>query len=783
MQEKVKILKGLKSVLEKEISSGYSNKAIKYGLEKTVSVAIKQFPIWNGFWTQKVLDLVNDYDKKSLDERKIVIDKVYEIIEKAILFYSSEDFWNKQLQYIKGIGPKKAKLFEKLEIKTLYDLITYYPREYDDRSKLKKISELKQDEKVTVKVKIIEYEEGKTLYKKIPILKAKVVDNSGVAFAVWYNQKYIKQALPPGTQVLLSGIPQRVLRHWEFENPEYEVLEEEEEKELIHVGRIVPIYSLTAGLTQKVIRRIIYDALTEYAMFIEDPIPQSLKQKNNLLDKPVSVWEKHFPTSFLTLGSATKRLLFEELFIIQLLLLRKKQEIEKLKAPIFKTDTPLVEKFISELPFELTNAQKRVWEEIKNDLSAGKPMHRLLQGDVGSGKTIIAVLSIICAYENGYQSAFMVPTEILAEQHYSRLKKYFEPLGIEVGLLTSSVSKKEKNRIYADLAEGKLFVVVGTHALIQEDVKFKKLGLVIIDEQHRFGVIQRSILWKKGENPHLLVMTATPIPRTLAIVLYGELDVSVIDELPPGRKPVMTYLATKKDRKKIYDFVAEEIMQGKQAFVVCPLIEESEKLEAESAKKLFEELQKFYPHIPMGLIHGLVPKDERNMIMEKFRNGEIKMLVATTVIEVGVDVPNASIMVIEDAHRFGLAQLHQLRGRVGRGSEQSYCFLIADISTEEARKRLEVMVETNDGFKIASEDLNIRGPGEFFGVRQHGAPTIKILNMNLTDLSQNMRLFEIARQEAISVLKNEIEIKDSEKLILEKHLSVNIPYKEKGIVL
>jgi len=367
-------------------------------------------------------------------------------------------------------------------------------------------------------------------------------------------------------------------------------------------------------------------------------------------------------------------------------------------------------------------------------------MHRLLQGDVGSGKTVIAALAAILAYDNGYQTAFMVPTEILAEQHYNRLKKIFEPLGIRIALLTSSTPKKEKTYIYLDLAEGKLPVVIGTHALIQEEVTFKKLGLVIIDEQHRFGVIQRAKLWKKGENPHLLVMTATPIPRSLALVLYGELDISIIDELPPGRKPVITYLFSKRERKKVYSFVEKEIMKGKQAFVVCPLIEESEKLEAESAKKLYEELKKFFPQFKIGLIHGLVPSEERNRIMEEFQKGEIQILVATTVIEVGVDIPNASIMVIEDAHRFGLAQLHQLRGRVGRGSEQAYCFLIADLKGEDATERLKIMVETNDGFVIANKDLEIRGPGEFFGTRQHGA-----LNSLIVDLTKDMKLFEIAR--------------------------------------
>ncbi len=779
MSTEIKLLKGLKKILEDEISSNFSDKSIKYGLEKALTVALKQFPLWNGFWTQKILDLIKDYSKRTYEERVQAVVRIKDIIERAIEFYTDEKFWEKSVQFAKGVGPHRAKLLNKLEIHTIYDLITYYPRDYDDRSKLKKLSELKPGEKVTIKVKIIDYEETKTLYKKIPIIKAKISDNTGWAYAVWYGQKYIRQALPPGTKVLISGETRRVLKHIEFENPEYETLDEEEEKEFLNVGRIVPIYSLTSGLTQKVLRKIIYDALTDYSIFLEDPLPKYLREKYNLMDKPVSVWEKHFPTSLLTMASASKRITFEELFFLQLNLAKKRREIEELSAPVFNTQSELVEKFLNSLPFKLTRAQEKVWGEIKTDLSSGKPMHRLLQGDVGSGKTVIAALATILAFDNGYQTAFMVPTEILAEQHYSRLKNIFEPLGIKISLLTSSTPKKEKSYIYLDLAEGKLPVVIGTHALIQEELTFKKLGLVIIDEQHRFGVIQRAKLWKKGEAPHLLVMTATPIPRSLALVLYGELDISIIDELPPGRKPVITYLFSKKERRKVYSFVEKEIEKGKQAFVVCPLIEESEKLEAESAKKLYEELKKFFPRFNIGLIHGLVPREERTRIMEEFQKGEIQILVATTVIEVGVDIPNASIMVIEDADRFGLAQLHQLRGRVGRGSEQSYCFLIADLKGKNAKERLKVMIETNDGFVIANKDLEIRGPGEFFGTRQHGT-----LDTLFVDLTKDMRLFEIARNEAFEVVKNQNErIEEYEKALLNKWLNKYIRGELKEIVL
>lgn len=771
----IKILKGLKEILEREISFNYSNRSTKYGLEKTLKVAMKEFPLWKGFWSTKALELISNYSSKAYEERKKIISEIYGIINSALEVYSKEDFWNRPIQYIKGVGPKRAKLLNKLDIKSLRDLLYYFPRDYDDRSKLKKVAQLIPREKVTLKVKILDYEESRTPYKRIPVLRAKVSDGTSYMYVVWYNQRFIKQNLPIGTEVLISGEVKKFLRSFEMENPEYEILEEEKE-ETLHVGRIVPIYSLTQGLSQKIMRQIIYDIITQYSIFIEDILPEKIKQKYNLMDKPISVVEKHFPTSFLLMGSATKRLVFEELLFMQLTLAQKKKEIELLSAPVLNTESQLVKRFLDKLSFKLTSAQEKVWEEIKYDLSLGRPMHRLLQGDVGSGKTVVAAMAILLAVENGYQSAFMVPTEILAEQHYNRLKSLFEPLGIRIGLLIGSLPKKDKLSILEELNQGILFVVIGTHALIQEEVKFKNLGLVIIDEQHKFGVIQRSNLWKKGKNPHLLVMTATPIPRTLALTIYGELDVSIIDTLPPGRKPVSTYLFSTSERKKVYSLVEKEVLSGKQSYIVCPLIEESEKLEAESASKLYEKLKRVFPNFNIGLIHGLIPKDERSRIMEDFRNGKIQILVATTVIEVGIDVPNASIMVVEDAHRFGLAQLHQLRGRIGRGETPSACFLIANLKGEEARERLKVFVSTNDGFLIANKDLEIRGPGEFLGIRQHGLP-----DLHLTDLTRDLRILEIARKEAFEILREDVNLEKEENIPIKRWIIRE--KKEKTLVL
>ncbi len=638
-----------------------------------------------------------------------------------------KELLKRNVQHIKGIGEAKAKLLNKLGIFTVEDIITYFPRGHEDRSRLKKINELVYGEAcafegiIASKVSEHKFRKGLSMYKVL------IKDETGSITATWFNQHYIGKVLRIGESFIFFGKMAGKRGKLEVQSPVYEKQDYGEAKNIL---RIVPVYPLTANLTQNTIRATIKSALELVGGKLIDFLPESIFSEYGLCEINYSMQQIHFPASEEDFKNARYRLVFEELFLLQLCLLSVKKAFEKDKKGIEFGKVPQMDEFIANLPFKLTNAQRKVFEEIERDMEGCNVMNRLVQGDVGSGKTIVAVLALFKAVQNGYQGALMVPTEILAEQHYQSISGLMERCGINTALLTGSQTKREKNEVLEGIKSGEIQILIGTHALIEDNIEFKRLGLVITDEQHRFGVRQRSLLSKKGEAPDTIVMTATPIPRTLALILYGDLDISIIDELPPGRKPVKTYAVDDSMRDRINSFIRKEVSEGRQVYIVCPLVEDSEEINAKSAVAHAQKIAKEdFKDLQVGLIYGKMKAKDKEEAMKKFVDGEIDILVSTTVIEVGVNVPNASIMVIENAERFGLAQLHQLRGRVGRGEYQSYCVLYNEGKTEVCRERMKIMQKTNDGFIISEKDLDLRGPGEFFGTRQHGIPELKIANL------------------------------------------------------
>lgn len=662
------------------------------------------------------------------------------------------------IQFIKGVGPKKALLLEKLQLTTIEDFLYFLPFRYEDRRQIKNISTLMPGEFATFMAEVLN---ASVIYmgRRKRVFEVIFQDETGTTRAKWFrfNETYMLGKFKTGEKIIVSGKPTANKRSGlEIVHPDTERVAGDATISL-EIGKIVPVYHTTEGLHQKSMRSILNNVLDIYLPLVEEVIPEDILRRHKLLSRSDAFHQAHFPPSegFTTKDldafktPAQKRLIFEELFLIQTGLAFKKKHATEIKTgTAFKTRGNLIKRFVKLLPFQLTAAQKRVLAEIMEDLEKEKPMNRLIQGDVGSGKTIVALTALLTAVDNGTQSALMVPTEILAEQHYLNIRPYCEELGIEVALVTGTLKGKERKAIYQDIEEGKTRIIIGTHSLVQKEIQFEKLGLAVIDEQHRFGVLQREAIGKKGDQPHLLIMTATPIPRSLALTIYGDMDVSFLDEFPPGRQPITTNVYYEKYQDKAYALMDAEIKLGRQAFVVCPLIEESEVMDLKAVATVFESIQSQFPHLNACLIHGKLKKEERQEIMSRFLKNEIQVLVATTVIEVGIDIPNATVMIIEHAERFGLAQLHQLRGRVGRGKHASHCLLAAYFPiSEEGKARMKAMQNSRDGFEIAEEDLKIRGPGDFMGTRQSGLPVLKIAN-----LLRDIKILDVARKEAFALI-------------------------------
>ncbi len=682
---------------------------------------------------------------------------------------------------VKGIAPKLANRLAKLGVQTVRDLLYFFPRRHLDYSQRKPIAELKEGEDQTI-LGII-WEAHVALLGNRRGTEAVIGDETGNVRAVWFNQPYLARSLPTNAKVVLSGKVSIFKNQRVFESPEWELVKEQE---LIHTGRLVPVYPLTQGLYQRQLRKLIKGAVDNWVGAVTDFLPLETKRECQLLNLPQAIVQAHYPDDQSMKSKARERLAFDELFLLQLGVLSKKRDWEESQpGKVLTVDWQLISKFHDSLPFVLTLAQKRVVKEILADVARPKAMSRLLQGEVGSGKTVVAATVLLAAAGDGYQSALMAPTEILAEQHFHNICQLFEkisnqrqetktlcsyygilPKPINISLLVGSLSEREKDDIRSRISQGEVNIVIGTHALIQEGVEFSSLALAVIDEQHRFGVLQRSALRQKGFNPHVLVMTATPIPRTLALTFYGDLDLSVIDELPPGRQVVKTRWLEPGYRERAYDFVRREVTTGRQAFIICPLIEESENIEAKAATAEYERLSEgVFPDLKLGLLHGRMAAMEKEKVMRRFRDGLLDILVSTPVVEVGIDVPNATVMLVEGADRFGLSQLHQFRGRVGRGREQSYCLLLAENPSPEGEERLSLMEKVNNGFVLAEEDLKMRGPGEFFGTKQSGLPDLRMARLS------DVALLEMARGEAVNLFGRDPRLESLEHRLLVQELA------------
>ncbi|MFH0846654.1 MAG: ATP-dependent DNA helicase RecG [Chloroflexota bacterium] len=792
-------------VLELEKKKGYQNQAVFGGLDKFLrnwsATAVESITLPRYLFRFRELRLdAPGYVSMTAEERKVWIDNVLaflSLLESPKSYISAKAALSRSpkvksvkskpsvdsgikldspITVVKGIGMALTPRFNRLGVKTVRDLIYFFPHRHLNYSERRHISELTEGREETVIANV--WEAGVKFIGGRRSTEAIVGDETGNVRVVWFNNPYIAKRLTTNSRIVLSGRVGNFQGRPVFQSPEWELLSEEEDKELTHAGRLVPVYHLTEGLHPRQVRRLMKDVVTRWAPNVKDFLPRDIVDRDKLLNISDAILQAHFPDSEELKDRARERLAFDELFLLQLgVMTRKRTYQERQPAKPIAVRAEMLTAFVKSLSFKLTSAQGKVLKEILADLGRPIPMSRLLQGDVGSGKTVVATAALLTAVTNGMQGAFMAPTEILAEQHfktvctmlvtmgketgdaegYIRTYQAFPTRKVTVALLIGAESASKKETVQKGVADGTVDIVIGTHALIQKEVSFKDLTLAVIDEQHRFGVAQRQMLRQKGFSPHILVMTATPIPRTLALTLYGDLDLSVIDEMPPGRLEIKTRWLRPVQRQAGYEWIKREVKAGHQAFIICPLIEESEAIEAKAATTEYERLAgEVFPGLKLGLIHGRMTAQEKEYAMRHFHSGNFDILVATPVVEVGIDVPNATVMMVESASRFGLSQLHQFRGRVGRGSAQSYCMLLSDEASEIGRERLDIIERTQDGFVLAEEDLKLRGPGEFFGTRQSGLPDLKMAKLS------DIRLLELARSEATRIFEKDPELNEKD---------------------
>ncbi|PIQ88562.1 MAG: ATP-dependent DNA helicase RecG [Candidatus Omnitrophica bacterium CG11_big_fil_rev_8_21_14_0_20_42_13] len=692
--------------------------------------------------------------------------------------------FNTHVRYLKGVGLKRAVLLKKIGIYSIEDILYYFPRRYEDHSNFVSLHKITNSGIYTVRAKVLTIRQRLSWRRRgFSITEALLSDGTGKISAVWFNQTYLKNYFKTGVETVLYGKVELHEGKLQIKSAEFEIIDGDNNKDnTLNLNKMVPVYVLPEGISQRYFRKIVKKVLEEYIPRVREILPYDIRKKYGFLNLAKSILTMHFPRDEASKKEAYRRLSFEEFFLYQIPILMRKIKRGNKRGITHKINGEIFNRFISSLPFELTGAQKRALEEIKRDMSGAAPMQRLLQGEVASGKTVLAAAAACIALDGGYQAAFMVPTEILARQHYENIRCQMsddrcQSRKITIALLASSINKKEKNKLYKQIEEGGVDLVIGTHSLLEESLKFNNLGLVIIDEQHKFGVGQRALLPKKGNNPDCLIMTATPIPRTLSFTIYGDLDISLLDELPKNRLSIDTVLYSPKQRKEAYSFIKDKIEQKQQAYIICPNIEESDFLGLRSIADIYAEIKNEFSSFNIGLIHGKMNQIEQDKIMSDFQRGVMHVLVATTVLEVGVDVPNACVMLIEEAQMFGLSQLHQLRGRIGRGGLKSYCLLIAEVNSADAQYRLKTMLNVSDGFKIAEEDLRLRGPGEFFGKRQHGLTELRIAD----PLSQ-MHLLKNAREEAAGLLAGDPELVLKQNLDLRNMLKKRFPEYEELIM-